>query len=55
MVLSIAHMSMVIFPYIFNISHMSGVKKRKTKKMISLVLIELALIELALIEYALSP
>ncbi len=33
MVLSIAHMSMVIFPIIFNIFHISGVKKPvKTKK-----------------------
>ena len=33
MVLSIAHMSMVIFPIIFYIFHMSGVKKtRKNQK-----------------------
>ena len=36
MVLSRAHMPMVIFPYIFNIFHMSGVKKNvKNKKKIS--------------------
>ena len=29
MVLSIAHMSMVIFPIIFYIFHMSGVKKKR--------------------------
>ena len=29
MVLSIAHMSMVIFPIIFYIFHMSGVKKNR--------------------------
>ena len=33
MVLSIAHMSMVIFPILFHIFHMSGVKKiRKNQK-----------------------
>ena len=32
MVLSIAHMSMVIFPIIFYISHMSGVTKKRKKQ-----------------------
>ena len=32
MVLSIAHMSMVIFPIIFDIFHMSGVKKTRKKQ-----------------------
>ena len=32
MVLSIAHMSMVIFPFVFYIFHMSGVKKKRKKQ-----------------------